>query len=105
MTVEPPMYEERRRTPDRRQGGRRAEDRLRFFRNAAAAAVAICGGLVLIYLFFGAVGAVDFTEAVVATSVAVAMAAIWLGVYWYRRRALDAKPRGPRALDRERRGF
>jgi hypothetical protein len=103
MTTEPPVFEERRRTPDRRQTGRRAEDQIGFLRTAAAAAVAICGGLVIIYLFFGAIGAVDFKDAAAATIVTVVMAGVWLGGYWYRQRTMG--PRGVSPMDRERRGF
>ena len=103
MTVEPPVIEERRRIPDRRQGERRAEDRSRYLRTAVAAAIAICGGLVVVYLFFGAIGAVNFKDAAAATIVTVVMAAVWLGGYWYRHRTMD--PRGVSPMDRERRGF
>ena len=103
MASEPPVFEERRQTPDRRQAGRRAEDRTHFLRTGAAAAVAIAGGLVVIYLFFGAIGAVDFGDAAAATIVAVAMAAVWVGGYWWRQRSIE--PRGPSQYDRERRGF
>jgi hypothetical protein len=103
MAAEPPLFEERRQIPDRRQASRRAEDQTRFVRTAAAAAIAISGGLVVIYLFFGAIGAVDFSEAAAATVVAVVMAAVWVGGFWYRQRSID--PRGPAPMDRERRGF
>ena len=103
MTVEPPVFEERRQTPDRRQASRRAEDQTQFLRVGAAAAVAVCGGLVVIYLFFGAIGSVDFADAAAATIVAVVMATVWIGGYWYRQRNID--PRGPSPMDRERRGF
>ena len=106
MSAEPPVFEERRQNPDRRQGGRRAEDRTQFLRNAAAAAVAICGGLVIIYLFFGAIGAVDFTVAGAASVVAIVMAAVWLSGYWWRQRAVAAEGGRPHGNeDRERRGF
>src|SRR2546423_11700283 len=103
MTAEPPVFEERRQTPDRRQFGRRAEDRAQFIRTGAAAAIAICGGLVVVYLFFGAIGAVNFKDAAAATIVTVVMAAVWLGGYWYRHRTMG--PRGISPMDRERRGF
>jgi protein-S-isoprenylcysteine O-methyltransferase Ste14 len=103
MTVEPPVFEERRQTPDRRQVERRAEDHSRFLRTAAAAAIAICGGLVVVYLFFGAIGAVNFKDAAVATGVAIVLTAVWLAGYWFRHRTMD--PRGISPMDRERRGF
>ena len=103
MAAEPPVFEERRQTPDRRQASRRAGEQTHFLRIGAAAAVAVCGGLVVIYLFFGAIGAVDFAEAAAATVVAMVMAAVWIGGYWFRQRNID--PRGPNTFDRERRGF
>ena len=103
MASEPPVFEERRQTPDRRQTGRRAEDQTHFLRTAAAAAVAIAGGLVVIYLFFGAIGAVDFGDAAAATVVAIVMAGVWVGGYWWRQRSIE--PRGTSQQDRERRGF
>jgi hypothetical protein len=103
MSAEPPVFEERRQLPDRRQASRRREDQTHFLRVGAAAAIAVCGGLVVIYLFFGAIGAVDFVEAAAATLIAVVMATVWIGGYWYRQRNIDA--RGPATSDRERRGF
>jgi hypothetical protein len=105
MTVEPPVFEERRQTPDRRQFGRRVEDRAAFMRTAVAAAVAICGGLVVVYLFFGAIGAVDFGDAAAATVITIAMAAVWLAGYWFRHRAAGPGQSGVGAQERERRGF
>jgi hypothetical protein len=104
---EPPVVEERRSTPDRRQFERRAEDTSRYLRTAAAAALAICGGLAVLYLFFAALGAVDIEDAAAATAVAVVMALVWLGGYYVRHRAAQRAPT-PGAMDqqnRERRGF
>ena len=103
MTAEPPVFEERRRVPDRRQAERRAEDQSRFIRMAAAAAVAVCGGLVVVYLFFAAIGTIDFGEAAAATVVALVLAAVWVGGYWFRHRTMS--PGAPSHVDRERRGF
>ena len=103
MAAEPPVVEERRRTPDRRHRDRRAEDRTRFIRTAVAAAIAICGGLVVVFLFFAAIGAVRFRDAAVATLVTMVMATVWVAAYWYRHRSLG--PGGPSPMDRERRGF
>lgn len=105
MTVEPPVFEERRRIPDRRQGERRAEDRSRFLRTAAAAAVAVCGGLVVVYLFFAAIGAVDFGDAAAATIVAIVLASVWVGGYWFRHRTVSQTGPELSHADRERRGF
>lgn len=100
------MVEERRRNPDRRQADRRSEDRSFYLRTAAAAAVAVCGGLAIVYLFFAAFGAIDLEEAIVATSIAVVMGLVWLGGYLVRHR----QAAGPETAlgdrgDRERRGF
>jgi hypothetical protein len=106
MTSEPPVVEERRRIPDRRQGERRAEDRSRFLRTAASAAVAICGGLSLVYLFFAALGAVDLEDALAATVVAVVMGLVWLAGYFVRHRQITGgELRATDRLNRERRGF
>jgi hypothetical protein len=103
---EPPVFEERRRTPDRRQADRRREDRAFYLRTAAAAAVAICGGLAVVYLFFAAFGAIDVEDAIAATAVAIVMGLVWLGGYLARhRQAAGAGPRSIDRVDRERRGF
>lgn len=104
--VEPPVFEERRRIPDRRQAERREADRSFYLRTAAAAAVAICGGLAIVYLFFAAFGAIDIADAAVATAIAVVMGAVWLGGYLVRHRQMrGAAPRATDRIDRERRGF
>ena len=103
--AEPPAIEERRRTPDRRQFERRAEDRSRYLRTAAAAAIAICGGLAIVYLFFAAFGAIDIADAAAATSVALVMGLVWLGGYWYRHRAVAGTDAAADKHHRERRGF
>jgi hypothetical protein len=105
-TPEPPVVEERRRMPDRRQGERRAEDRSRYLRTAAAAAIAICGGLSVVYLFFAAFGAIDLEEALGATVVAVVMGLVWLGGYFVRhRQATRPESRVTARREQERRGF
>jgi hypothetical protein len=71
-------------------------------RTAGAAAVAFCGGLVLVFIFFWALGAVDVTVAVAATSVVLVLALVWLAAYLYRSRQ-EETPLIRR--DRERRGF
>ena len=100
--VPPPVAD--RRSPERRKrpyGPPRRE--LEFdARTALAAAVAFCGGLVIVFIFFWALGAVDVTDAVATTSVVVLLALIWLAVYLYRSR--QEEPHGIRR-DRERRGF
>ncbi|HEX8053463.1 MAG TPA: hypothetical protein VF517_10760 [Thermoleophilaceae bacterium] len=100
--MEPPLVEERRRLPDRRRT-ERAESRGRYPRKAAAAAVGVCGGLALVYLFFAAIGAVDLAEALGASAVALVMGLVWLGGYLLSRRQAEGTV-GDR-LERERRGF
>ena len=93
--------------PDRRQASRRAADRSFYLRTAAAAAVAVCGGLSIVYLFFAALGAVDIEDALVATAVAVVMGLVWLGGYLVRHRQgqTAAGFEVHERLNRERRGF
>ena len=105
MTSEPPVFEERRQTPDRRQADRRAADHSRYLRTAAAAAVGVCGGLSIVYLFFAAFGAIDIEEALVATVVAVVMGLVWVGGYFVRHRQATETARATDQMNRERRGF
>ncbi|MEA2373842.1 MAG: hypothetical protein QOD53_305 [Thermoleophilaceae bacterium] len=105
MTAEPPVVEERRQVPDRRQAERRAEDNSRYLRTAAAAAVAICGGLAVVYLFFAAIGAVNLKNALAATVVAVVLGLVWFGGYYIRHRSAAGRSSAIQPLDRERRGF
>jgi fatty acid desaturase len=111
MVTEPPQYDPAalppspvadRRAPERRTFERRAEDRARMVRTAAAAAMAICGGLVVLFLFFWALGAIDVKDAVAATVVAVVLASVWLSGFIYRRRHEAGELL---RHDRERRGF
>lgn len=62
---------------------------------------AVCGALVILYVFFVAIGGVDPVAAGAATLVVVALAAGWLAHSW---RALMHGGGSSRA-DRERRGF
>jgi hypothetical protein len=110
MVPEPPHYERAaalpavpdRRAPERRSYERPADDRTQLARTAAAAAMGICGGLFLLFVFFWALGAIDVKDAVAATAVAVLLALVWLAGFMYRRRREE-----PPLLrrDRERRGF
>ena len=101
-----PVVEERRRIPDRRQSERRAEDRSRYLRTAAAAAIAICGGLSVVYLFVAAFGAIDMEEALGATVVAIVMGLVWVGGYFVRhRQAAGPEARITTRREQERRGF
>jgi len=101
----PPVTD--RRAPDRRSresrfGELSAEDRSQFARTAAAATMALSGGLFVLFVFFWALGAIDVTDAVAATAVAVVLALVWLGGFLYRRG--QEEPEIIRR-DRERRGF
>ena len=98
--------EERRRTErrqvERRAAGRREEDRARVrsyqFR---AAAWAIVGSIVVLYLFLLGLNAFSPGEAPVATAVILVLALAWLAHAW-RRIAAGGFVSRP---DRERRGF
>jgi hypothetical protein len=118
MTVQPPGPPEAvpppppppvadRRAPERRAYSRRAEDRAQFMRVAAAAAMAICGGLAVLFVFFWALGAIDVKDAVAATVAAVVLAGVWLAGLLYRRRHIqeDLVAQRVSKQDRERRGF
>jgi hypothetical protein len=101
--ADPSLLDERRTGIDRRGTfGRREDDRRARFRDITATALAICGGLAILYLFFAAVGTVDLGDAIVATLIAIGLAVIWLiGAYQrYRSGAIFITRR-----DRERRGF
>jgi hypothetical protein len=96
----PPVAD--RRAPERRSYERRAEDRAQFARTAAAAAMAVCGGLALIFIFFWALGAVNIKNAVASTIGACVLALVWLAGFLYRHRTEAQKIT---RIDRERRGF
>lgn len=94
---------ERRRGADRREGGRRAEDRppRRGLGTAQAAIWAVIGAVVVLYLFFLALGTVDPGDAKAASIVVAVLAALWLAHSWRRLWAGGFSQQG----DRERRGF
>ena len=102
---QPPQPEGERRTGmDRRATplGRRAEDRRLQMRIIGATLVAFCGALVVMYLFFAAIGAVDLVDAGIFTIVAVVLTLVWLAAAYQRSRSgAMFITRG----DRERRGF
>jgi ABC-type transport system involved in cytochrome bd biosynthesis fused ATPase/permease subunit len=88
---------------ERREGAqRRLEDRYRRFRDLAASLIAFCGGLVVMYLFFAAIGAVNLGDAVAFTIASIVLTAIWLLGAWQRARTGGSLVTRP---DRERRGF
>ena len=68
----------------------------------AAFAIAVCGGLALLFLFFVIVGTVDVGDAIVATVAACVLAGIWLYGFYRRLRTNASFVQRP---DRERRGF
>ena len=86
----------------RRQAPRRAADRAKLLRDMAALVFALCGGLAVVYLFFAAFGAIDLSEAVTASVIAIGLGLVWMIGFGYRMRTQAA--RAQRA-DRERRGF
>ncbi len=90
-----------RRRSDRRGGeGRRSSDYRGGF-TPLTIAMAIAGALVVLYLFFIAVGGVDPTEDKGWTIAALVLAALWLAYSWRRLWTGGASP----SADRERRGF
>jgi len=89
------------RIPDRREAGRRASDRAPRLHTLQAALWAICGALVVLYLFLVALNAVTPRKAPVATIVVLGLAVIWLAHAWRRLYSGGFVSRG----DRERRGF
>ena len=93
---------ERRSGDDRRGGLRRGADRSERLREMAAFAIAMCGGLAVLYVFFVVIGTIDVGDAVVATVAAVVLAAIWLFSFWRRMKTNAGLLQRP---DRERRGF
>ena len=99
----PPVSD--RRAPERRKHPYgRARRELEFEpRTALAAAVAFCGGLVVVFIFFWALGAFDVGDAVAAASVVVLLALVWLAFHLYRSRQEESHDVIRR--ERERRGF
>ena len=91
-----PVRERRERAP------RRYEDRYQRFRDIAATLIAFCGGLVVMFLFFAAIGAVNLGDAVGFTVAAIALTAVWILGAWQRARSGASFVTRP---DRERRGF
>ena len=92
-----------RRTGDDRRGGfRREADRSERMRDMAAFALAMCGGLAVLYLFFVIIGDVKVGDAIAATVAAIVLALAWLWGYRRRMRTNAVTVQRP---DRERRGF
>ena len=81
---------------------RRRTDKNEKLRSAAAALLALCGGLSIVYFAVAAIGAVDLADAALASVIAFVLALLWLGGLWQRSRSnAGYATRG----DRERRGF
>ena len=99
-----PAYvrDDRRSGGDRRSAARRQADRAERMREMAAFAIAMCGGLAVLYLFFVAIGTIDVGDAALATGAAIVLALIWLVAYWRRMKTDALVVQRP---DRERRGF
>ena len=90
-----------RRQRDRREtGGRRSSDYRGGF-TPLTILMSICGALVVLYLFFVAVGGVDPTQDEGWTIAALVLAVLWLAYSWRRLWSGGASP----TADRERRGF
>ncbi len=105
MEVSEDRREGERRMAERRRGtgGRRAADARRSSLNTAwAAAWAIAGAIVVLYLFFVVLDAVQPDDAPVVSIVVLVLAAAWLVHAW--RRLLAPRGHVSRA-DHERRGF
>ena len=78
---------------------RRRNEKLR---SVAAALLALCGALSIVYFAVAAIGAVDLGDAALASAIALVLALLWLAGLWQRSRSNAAfATRG----DRERRGF
>ena len=93
---------DRRTGADRRGGVRRERDRSERMRELAAFAIAMCGGLAVLFLFFVIIGTVEIGDAVAATVAAIVLALIWLWGFRHRMKTGAAMVQRP---DRERRGF
>jgi hypothetical protein len=107
MGFEPPVLDQQSApvgpAPERRSYIRRAEDRGNLVRTVIALLFAICGGLAVIFLFFAAMGAIDFGDALAATVVAIVFGLVWFAGFYYRHRTGEVTLAERR--DRERRGF
>lgn len=88
--------------PERRRGGdRRASNPTSSGNQVVAAVFAVCGALVVLYLFLLAVGGISPHDAPATSVAALILAVLWLA---YSGRRLLRNQRSP-VGDRERRGF
>src|SRR5207247_1000458 len=53
---------------------------------ATATAMAICGGLAVLYLCFALIGTINFGQAIAASGAATGLGLVWLLGFWYRAR-------------------
>jgi hypothetical protein len=92
-----------RREADRREAGSRREEDVRAARGRtlAAAVWALLGAVILLYLFFVAIGGISPGDATGATIAVGVLAIVWLAHAWRRMAAGGSASQG----DRERRGF
>jgi hypothetical protein len=100
MAMERRAGRDRRRDERRSSTGRRSGDYRGGF-TPVTILMSICGALVVLYLFFVAVGGVDPTEDEGWTIAALVLAILWLAYSWRRLWSGGASP----TSDRERRGF
>ena len=77
-----------------------SEPRYRRVRGVIWTAALLCGGLVLVLVFFATIGVIDFSEAPVLGFIALAMGLFFVVTMWTTSRSGDR-----RLSDRERRGF
>jgi hypothetical protein len=112
MTAHPPSFQQvpppvgDRRAPERRSRGEgRHEERQAALRTAVASASAACAGLVMLFVFFWALGAINVKDAAAAAIVVLALTAVWIGGYLYSRGHITADALSRSKHDRERRGF
>jgi hypothetical protein len=109
MGVEPPVLDQQDAPagpePERRSYVRRMEERRNLLPAVISLIFAICGGLAVIFLFFAAMGAIDFGDAAVATGVAAVMGLVWFAGFYYRHRTHHSDVILAERRDRERRGF
>jgi hypothetical protein len=81
---------------------RRHDEHGNLMRTVVSFLFAVSGGLAVIFLFFAVMGAIDFGDALAATIVAIVLALVWFGGFYYRHTSDAGRAQW---RDRERRGF